>query len=301
MKIESNNRKNKIIWWIWTWVMWESMAKHILKSWYELYVYNRTESKTKELVSMWAIFCNNIVDLVSKSDIIISIIWDPKSVEDLFLWEDWIINKWRKGQIFIDMTTTKPSLSKIIFEKCLEKWIKFLDSPVSWWDIWARNGTLAIMVWWEEEVFNDNLELLNLMWTNVVYEWMAWAGQSTKMCNQIAIAWTLIWMCESLVYWIKVWLDLEKVMKVISTWAGGSWSIENLSPRIIRWELDTWFYVKHFVKDMKIALEEAKNMDLELPWLKLVNELYSSLVAQWWENLWTQWLIKVLKWMNNIE
>lgn len=286
--------------WIGTWVMWNAMVQHLITDWYEVSVYNRTKSKTDNLVELWARHIDTIPELSANCDIIISIIWDPKNVEDTYFWDDWILNNAKQGSILIDMTTTKPSLAIRIYEQAKEKCISSIDAPVSGWDVWAQSWTLSIMAWWDVDTFTSVSKIFSLMWKTITYTWEAWSGQHTKMANQISIAGNTIALCESLVYAEKSGLDLQKTIEVVSGWAAWNWWWNNLAPRILRWELDTCFFVKHFVKDMKIALEECKRMDIELPWLKLASELYDNLMQQWEWDLGTQALIKVIKRMNNI-
>lgn len=285
--------------WIGTGVMGKSMAQHLLKAGNTLFVYNRSIEKTQELVSQWAEVASPEM-MAQNCDIVFTIIGTPDDVRDMYLWQNWLIAHGKKWQIFVDMTTTEPSLVLEIGKSCEEKGIEFLDAPVSGGDVWARNATLAIMVWWKQEIYDRVLPFFQLLWKNIVLEWNVWAWQHTKMCNQIAIAGSMIGMCESLLYAQKAWLDEQKVIDIISKWAAGSWSLDNLAPRILRWEFDTWFYVKHFVKDMGIALQEARSMKAVLPWLALVHQLYISIIAEGGENLWTQSLIKVLRKLNNI-
>lgn len=292
--------KNKTIWWIWTWIMWEAMASNLIKDWYKLNVYNRTKAKTDELVKAWAIYIDNIAEITKKSDIIISIIWNPKSVLEVYFWKNWIIENITENKIIIDMTSTTPTLAKRIYLEAKEKWAEALDAPVSGWDIWAKWWTLAIMVWWEKETFERVMPIFEILWKNIVYEWIAWNGQHTKVANQIWMAWNLIWVCEAMIYAEKADLDIENVIKIVSSWAAWNWAWNNLAPKILDWELDTVFFVKHFTKDLKLALLECDNMNLALPWLALINELYKSLRAYDWDNLWTQALITVLRRMNNM-
>jgi len=291
----------KKIGWIWLWVMWNPMANNLLKEWYELYVYNRDKSKAENLVKDGAFLCSSVSELVKKVDIVFTIIWDPKSVENMYFWNDWILENINSWKVVVDMTTTKPSLAFDIYNKAKEKGVFSLDAPVSGWDVWAINWSLSIMVWWDEEKFNELLDIFNILWKTVVYCWEASKGQHTKMANQVSIAWNTIALCESLVYAEKAWLDIENTIKVVSSWAWWSWGWTNLAPRINRWELDTCFFIKHFVKDMRIILEECQNMNISLPWLSLVHQFYTSLIAKWDEWLWTQALIKFLRGINNMK
>ncbi len=290
----------KKIGWIGTGVMGHAMVQHIIKAWYEVHVFNRTRSKTDDLVALWAHYHDTIKSIASSVDILFSIIWNPQSVRETYFWEEGIIENSKSGNVLVDMTTTEPTLAKEIFEKAGERGIQTLDAPVSGWDIWAINGQLSIMVGWEENIFKEVLPLFELMGKTIIHCGTAGAGQHTKMANQIGIAGNTIALCEALVYAEKSWLDIEKTIEVVSGWAAGSWGWQNLAPRITRGELDTCFFVKHFVKDMKIALDECEAMDIKLPGLSLVYSLYQELIKSWEENLWTQALIKVIKKMNNM-
>lgn len=287
----------KKIWWIGTGVMWNSMVQHIIKSWdYEVFVWNRTKEKTDNLVEMGATYIKTIGELAQKCDIVFSIIGDPQNVWDTYFWEQGILNNIASETILVDMTTTKPSLAKDIYKTHN----KFLDAPVSGGDVGAQNGTLSIMVWGEEKIYNEIFPLFSLMGNSITYTGEAGNWQHTKMANQISIAGNTIALCESLVYAEKAGLDLEKTIQVVSNGAAWSWGWKNLWPRILRNELDTCFFVKHFVKDMKIALEECQNMQIALPGLALVHQLYMSLVAYNKQDLWTQALIKVIRGINNM-
>lgn len=286
--------------WIGTWVMWNAMVQHLITNQYDVSVYNRTKSKTDNLVELGAKYIDNIAELSTNSDIIISIIWDPKNVEDTYFWNDWILANAKQGSILIDMTTTKPSLAIRIYDEAKQKWISSVDAPVSGWDVWAQSWTLSIMAWWDLDTFTSVSKIFALMWKTITYTWEAWSGQHTKMANQISIAGNTIALCESLVYAEQSGLDLQNTIEVISGWAAWNWGWNNLAQRIVRGELDTCFFVKHFVKDMKIALEECERMNLELPWLRLVSKLYENLIKHWEWDLGTQALIKVIKRMNNI-
>lgn len=293
--------KNKTIWWIGTGLMWEAMAYNLIKAWYTLNVYNRTEEKTKRLVSEWAKYYDSIKEITKDSDVIFTIVWNPVSVEAVYFGENWILENLDKWKIIVDMTTTKPSLAEEICTRAKAKNVEVLDAPVSGWDMWAKAWTLAIMVGWEQKTFDTIFPLFDVMWSNIVLEWKAWAGQHTKAANQIGIAGNTIGLCEALLYAEKAWLNLEKVSQIVASWAAWSWGWTNLAPRIIAGELDTVFFVKHFKKDLKIVLDECDNMNLTLPGLALANELYKQLKAYKWDNLWTQALITVLRRMNNME
>ena len=207
----------------------------------------------------------------------------------------------KEGSIVVDMTTSEPSLAQEIAEKAKQKGVAALDAPVSGGDVGAREGTLAIMVGGDRALFDEVLPLFQLMGKNIAYQGPAGAGQHTKMCNQILIASTMIGVVESLIYGYKAGLDQNDVINVIGKGAASSWSINNLGPRIVNGNFDPGFFIKHFVKDMGIALDEAKRMKISLPGLALAQQFYLAAMAQGYENLGTHGLYKVIASMNGVD
>jgi|YNPMSStandDraft_2_1061718.scaffolds.fasta_scaffold00021_35 3-hydroxyisobutyrate dehydrogenase len=307
--------------WIGIGVMGKSMAMHFLKNGFNVNVYNRTKEKANTLIEQGANYCENISILVEKSDIIFTMVGFPKDVEEVYFGNDNIISTVEKlyslniknnrsdcelykdsgrNKYIIDMTTTKPSLEIKIYNELKNFNIGFLDAPVSGGDIGARNATLSIMVGGEEKDFNFIKPYFEILGKNIVYQGKVGQGQNTKMCNQIVIAGTMIGVCESLLYAYKQGLNIENVLMSISKGAAGCWTLDNLAPRILKGDFNPGFYVEHFVKDMEIALEEASRINLSLPGLSLVHQLYVALKAQGEGKLGTQALYNALKKLNNI-
>jgi 3-hydroxyisobutyrate dehydrogenase len=283
-----------VIGFIGTGVMGKSMAYHLLEAGYKVLVYNRTPSRTKELVEKGAILKDTIAELSIESDVIITMVGYPRDVEQIYLEEQGILDHAKEGTYLIDMTTSSPILAQEISEEAQKKGLHSLDAPVSGGDIGAREANLTIMVGGEEEDFKIVYPILKLMGSNIVLQGKAGAGQHTKMCNQIAIASNMIGVCEAMVYAEEAGLDPETVLKSIEAGAAGSWSLSNLAPRMINGDFNPGFYIKHFIKDMKIALECAKEMDLDTPGLKLAKSLYEELENKSEENSGTQALFKLL-------
>lgn len=286
--------------WVGTGVMGKSMCAHILKAGYHISVYNRTKEKAKELIEGGAQWCSNPKEVAEICDIVFTIVGFPQDVEEVYLGENGILKGIREGSIIVDMTTSEPSLAQKIYNEAKKKNVNSIDAPVSGGDVGAREGTLAIMAGGDKEVYNKVLPLFKLMGKNIAYMGKAGSGQHTKMSNQILIASTMIGVVESLLYAYKANLDLSEVINVIGKGAAGSWSINNLGPRIVEGNFDPGFFIKHFVKDMGIALQEAKRMNLSLPGLSLANQFYISAMALGFENLGTHGLYKVLAKMNGI-
>ncbi|ODA16160.1 oxidoreductase [Geobacillus thermoleovorans] len=273
-------------------VMGKSMARHLLKAGYPLLVYTRTREKAEGLLQEGAVWKETVADLARESDVVITMVGYPHDVEQVYFGEGGILENARPGTYVIDMTTSTPTLAKSIYEAAKQKGIHALDAPVSGGDIGAREGTLTIMVGGDEDVFLACKPILERMGANIILQGRAGAGQHTKMCNQIAIATNMIGVCEAMAYAKRAGLDPLRVLESIAKGAAGSWSLSNLAPRMLSGDFAPGFYVKHFIKDMKIALEEAERMNLPLPGLALAKQLYEELAQAGEENSGTQALYK---------
>lgn len=212
-----------------------------------------------------------------------------------------VINHMRAGTVLVDHTTSSPGLSLRIYEAAKAKGIKSIDAPVSGGDIGARNGTLVTMVGGDKDVVDEALDILKTYSAEVQHMGEAGAGQHTKMANQIMIANTMVGLCEALVYGHKAGLDLHQMILLLNKGAAGSFSLEKLAPRILRRDFEPGFYVEHFIKDLGIALEEARRMKLGLPGLALASQLYQALGAQGFERKGTQALLLALEQMNGVQ
>ena len=244
---------------------------------------------------------SQLLNTAKAADVVFTMVGFPSDVEEVYLGPDGILAGARPGSVVCDMTTSDPSLAKRIFEEAKRRSVASLDAPVSGGDLGAREAKLAIMVGGERETFERVLPLFRTMGENIALMGGPGAGQHTKMCNQVLIAGTMIGVVESLLYAVKAGLGQDAVIDVIGKGAASSWSINNLGKRIVKGDYNPGFYIKHFVKDMGIALQEARRMNLSLPGLALVNQLYISAQALGLENLGTQGLYKALATMNGIQ
>jgi 3-hydroxyisobutyrate dehydrogenase len=284
----------KNIGFIGTGVMGRSMAQNLLKAGYNVSVYTRTKTKAQELLNQGAIWKDSVSDLASTADIIITIVGYPRDVEEVYFGKDGIIENAKQGSYIVDMTTSKPSLAVEIYKKATDKGISALDAPVSGGDIGARSGTLTIMVGGDQEAFDAVLPVFEVMGENIILQGQAGAGQHTKLSNQIAIATNMIGVCEAIVYAKKAGLDPSRVLDSITTGAAGSFSLSKLAPRMIKGDFTPGFYVKHFIKDMTIAIESAEELGLSTPGLALSLELYKELAEKGDSDSGTQALVKLL-------
>ncbi len=275
-----------------TGVMGKSMASHLLAAGYSVRVYNRTQGKTNDLIDKGAVWCGSPKLVASESDVVITMVGFPKDVQSVYLGPEGLIENSRPGTLLIDMTTSSPILAGEIEKEAMIKGLYALDAPVSGGDIGAREARLSIMVGGEKEAVAQAMPIFKVMGKQISHMGKAGMGQHTKMSNQIAIASNMMGVCEALWYAERSGLDVKSVLEAISAGAAGSASLANLGPRILRKDYAPGFYIKHFIKDMKIALDSAEEMKIDLPGLKLSLKLYEELAEKGHENEGTQGLIQ---------
>ncbi|WP_066714635.1 NAD(P)-dependent oxidoreductase [Clostridium sp. Marseille-P299] len=273
-------------------VMGKSMVYNLMKHGFEVSIYARNKEKVEDVINKGAIWCESIAECARDKDAIITIVGYPKDVEEVYFGEAGILNNAKAGAYLIDMTTTSPKLSVRIYEEAKEKGLRALDAPVSGGDVGAMNGTLSIMVGGEEEDFIACQEIFSAMGTTIVYEGKPGNGQHTKMANQIAIAGTIAGVCEAMAYAKRTGLDIQTMLDSISKGAAGSWQMTNNAPRMLKEDFDPGFYIKHMIKDLKIAKEEAETTSLDLGVLKQVLDMYCTLEEAGLGDLGTQALCK---------
>jgi len=276
-----------------TGVMGASMAGHLMRAGYRLRVHNRTRERALGLVEAGAIWCDTPAEVARGAAAVITIVGYPTDVEQVYLGATGLLGAAQPGTVLIDMTTSSPLLAVRIADAAAERGLFALDAPVSGGDIGARDARLTIMVGGQESAFSSAEDLLRVMGPNVVLQGGPGAGQHTKMCNQIAIAANMIGASESLAYARAAGLDPVRVLESISAGSAGSWTLANLVPRMIADDMAPGFYVRHFIKDMGIALDSAREMQLELPGLVLAESLYRQLAEEGGADLGTQALIRL--------
>ncbi|MCK4761608.1 MAG: NAD(P)-dependent oxidoreductase [Candidatus Aminicenantes bacterium] len=287
--------------WIGTGVMGKAMALNLLKEGRHIFAYSRTKEKANELINRGAAWCDTPAEVTKHSKIIFTIVGFPADVEEVMFGSGGLINNAAPGSIIIDMTTSQPSLAKKINEAAQKRSIDTLDAPVSGGDVGAGEGKLAIMVGGAQKAYDKILPLFKILGENIALLGGPGSGQHTKMSNQILIASTMMGTVESLLYAQKAGLDRDSVIDIIGKGAAASWSINNLGRRMVAGNFDPGFFIKHFVKDMGIALEEARKMNLSLPGLALANQFYISAMALGLENMGTQALYNVLEKLNDMQ
>lgn len=266
--------------WIGTGVMGQSMAGHLMAKGFAVTVYNRSRAKAQPLLDRGAAWANSPKQVAQQSDVVFAIVGFPRDVREVFLGQDGALAGSKQGNVLVDMTTSEPSLAMEIYNAAKAKGIYSVDAPVSGGDIGAREARLSIMIGGDAAVVEALQPCWEAMGKTIIHQGAAGAGQHTKVVNQTLIASGMIGVCEALLYAYKAGLDLPTVLQSVAPGAAGSWSLSNLGPRIIANNFDPGFFVEHFIKDMGIALDEAKRMGICLPGLALAHQLYISLKAQ---------------------
>jgi 3-hydroxyisobutyrate dehydrogenase len=300
MAVASVSPDRTRIGWIGTGVMGAHMVGHLMTAGYAATVYNRSKAKTEPLLARGAKWGDTPRQVAEQSDVIFAIVGFPRDVREVFLGQQGALSGAKSGSVLVDMTTSEPSLAQEIYQAAKAKGVSSVDAPVSGGDIGAKNATLSIMVGGDKDVVEALQPLFAAMGKTIVHQGGAGAGQHTKMVNQVLIASNMIGVCEALLYGFKAGLDLPTVLQSVGPGAAGSWSLNNLGPRIMNNNFDPGFFVEHFIKDMGIALSEAKRMGLSLPGLALAEQLYVSVQAKGWGRNGTHALMLALAEMSGV-
>lgn len=289
----------KQIGFIGTGVMGTSIIRNMLKSGLNVNIFNRTKSKTDQLVQEGAIWKNSPKEVVKNSEIIFTMVGFPSDVEMIYFGENGIFDTEFTDKIAVDLTTSTPTLAEKISYEAQKLGGEALDAPVSGGDLGAKNATLTIMVGGSDKAYQALIPIFNIIGKTAELHGSAGKGQHAKMANQIMIAGTMTGMTEMLVYANKAGLNLEKVIETVAGGSAANWSLSNYSQRILKEDYSPGFFVKHFIKDLKIALDEADKMKLNLPATKLAEELYEKLASKGFSEDGTQALIK-LWWSDGV-
>jgi 3-hydroxyisobutyrate dehydrogenase len=276
-----------------TGVMGRSMAGHLLKAGHTLHVHNRTKEKARSLLDAGAHWHDTPGGAAAQAEFVITMVGYPSDVEATYFGADGVLAHARRGALLIDMTTSSPLLARRIADAAAARGLAALDAPVSGGDIGAREARLVIMGGGDEAAFARAQPVFAVMGKTIARLGGPGAGQHCKMANQIAIAAGMLAWCEALTYAQKAGLDPAKVVETIGGGAAGSWSLGNYGPRALCGDFAPGFYVKHFLKDMRIALESAVEMKLDLPGLALAKKLYDEVERRGWQDCGTQVLYRL--------
>lgn len=257
-------------------IMGRPMAKNLLKAGFTVTAYNRSRPSLDDVVAAGAQRAASPREVAEKSDVVITIVTDSPDVESVLLGPDGVIEAARPGLVVIDMSTISPQVTREIAAKLAERGAAMLDAPVSGGEQGAIAGTLAIMVGGDEAVFKECLPILEAMGQRIVHCGPVGMGQTVKLCNQIVVALNNLAMSEALVFAARAGVDLAKMVEVVSSGAASSWALHNLAPKILRRDFSPGFKVGLQQKDLRLALEAARILNVPLPGTALAHQLYTA-------------------------
>lgn len=278
-----------------TGVMGTGIIKNLLRANYEVTVFNRTQAHAQPVIDAGARWASSPAEVAADAPITFSMVGFPQDVSDVYFGEKGILAGAKPGSLVVDMTTSTPTLARKITAAAAEKGVVALDAPVSGGDIGARKGTLTIMVGGDKAALPQLKPLFDIMGSATHRFGGAGAGQHAKMANQIMIAGTMTGLTEMLVYAQAAKLNLNDVLETVGAGSAANWSLTNYGPRILAGDYTPGFFAKHFLKDLRIALDEADKMHLDLPATKTAKQLYEQLVGAGDGNDGTQALVKLYK------
>ncbi|WP_412989209.1 NAD(P)-dependent oxidoreductase [Pediococcus siamensis] len=270
----------KKIGFIGTGVMGTGIIKNMLKAGYPVTVFNRTKAHANEVVAAGATWVDTAQAVAQNSEIVFTMVGFPQDVEEVYFGQTGVFAGTRDQQIVVDMTTSTPTLAKKIATYGQHHNLQVLDAPVSGGDVGAQKGTLTIMVGGDQKAYESLQPIFDVIGQQANYFGPAGAGQHAKMANQIMIAGTMTGMSEMLVYAQAAGLDLPKVLQTLESGGADNWSLENYAPRILKNDYTPGFFAKHFLKDLRIALNEADKLHLNLPATDAARNLYARLVDE---------------------
>lgn len=279
-----------------TGVMGSSMIKNLLNANYDVNVFNRTKEHAQSVLEAGAHWCDTPEDVAKTSSVVITIAGFPQDVEKIYFGEHGLFSGADENTILVDSTTSTPKLDEKIYKEGQKKNIQTLDAPVSGGDVGAQNGNLTIMVGGDKTTFDEVKPVLSVMGSQVKLFGGPGKGQHTKMANQIMIAGTMTGMIEMFEYGKAAGLNLPSMIETVTSGSADNWSLDNYGPRVIAGDFKPGFSAKHFLKDLRIALQGAEEMEIDLPATKLAKQLYEKMVDEYQlGNDGTQGLIKIYK------
>lgn len=257
--------------------MGRSMAGHLIAAGFPLTVTTRTRARAEPLLAAGAQWADTPRQVAEASDVVCSIVGMPSDVEHVHLGPEGTLAATSLPRLVIDLTTSSPALARRIAAAAAAKGVGALDAPVSGGDLGARNATLSIMCGGSAQDFAAAEPVLAKLGKTIVLQGGPGAGQHTKMVNQLLIAGTMLGLAEGLAYAKQAGLDPNTVLTSVGGGAAASWSLAHLAPRVLKGDFAPGFFIAHFVKDLRIAIDEARAMGLDLPALRTAEATYARL------------------------
>ena len=270
------------------------MAGHLLAAGHSVTVNTRSKARADELLKKGAKWAESPAKAAAGADVVFICVPDTPDVESVVLGTNGVISSARAGSVVVDHSTISPAATRKMSTALSSRGVLMLDAPVSGGDVGAKNATLSIMVGGDPKAFDRVKPLFAHMGKTITYCGPSGAGQLTKLVNQILVSVTNLAVSEALNFARSNKLDEAKTLAAVSGGAAGSWQLTNLGPRMIAGDFAPGFMIKLQNKDLRLALEAAKEAGLNLAALNLVHELFDKGMKQGRGNEGTQALFAIV-------
>ncbi len=280
-------------------LMGKSIARNILKAGFPVVVHNRSRGAVDELVAEGAKAATSPAEIASQVDVVFTNLPDSPDVENVALGQQGIIAGAHPGLIFVDNSTIKPAVSRLIADRLGQKGVLCLDAPVSGGDIGARNATLAIMIGGPAEALEKVRPVLEAMGKTITHVGDSGAGQIAKAANQIMVAAQMVAMGELLIFARKAGADPQRVVEAIKGGAAQCWTLDVKPPRLFAGNRAPGFKAYMQSKDMTIILETARQYGIPLPSAALHAQLYQAMLQMGLGDLDNSAVIEVIEKLAN--
>lgn len=271
------------------------MAGHVSQAGHEVVVYNRTTSKAQAWLNTYqGSVCVEPIDAAKTADIVLTCVGNDDDLRQLYLGEQGALAGAQPGTLFVDHTTASAEVARELAVAAKQKGCSFIDAPVSGGQAGAENGVLTVMIGGAQADIDRALPVMECYSKACTRMGDVGAGQLTKMVNQVLVGGILTGLSEGIRFAEKAGLDIPTLVETLKYGAAGSWQLENRGENMAQDKFDYGFAIEWMCKDLGIALEQAKQMGLKLPYTEVINADYHELVKQGYGRCDTSVLIKVL-------
>ncbi|MEZ4502085.1 MAG: NAD(P)-binding domain-containing protein [Dehalococcoidia bacterium] len=282
-------------------IMGAPMVRNLLQAGFEVVAFNRSAARLGAAVEAGAERGESAADVASRSDIVITCVTASADVETVVLGEGGVAAGIRTGSVFIDMSTIAPAVSRHVAEVLGAKGVECLDAPISGGEQGAMAGTLSIMVGGPASALERARPALEAMGRTITHCGPEGAGQTVKLCNQIAVVLNNLAMAEALVFCARSGVDPAVMLEAITQGAAGSWQLSNLGPKVVARDFAPGFKVSLQQKDLRLALEAADQLQVPLPGTSLVHQLFAAVERAEGGDIGTQALVRSIEALAGIE
>ena len=263
-------------------IMGLPMAKNLIDAGYDVIGNNRSQEPVQELEDYGGDSADTPAAVAEGSDVVLLCLPDSPDVQKVVLGNEEepnpVIDGLSSGMTLIDHSTISPTVTEEIAAELADDGVDMLDAPISGGEEGAIEGTLSIMIGGDEDAFDAQMDILEVMGETVTHCGPSGAGQTTKAANQIVVAAQMVGVSEALVFAGNAGADLEAVVDAISGGAAGCWTLDNRAPNMIQGIFEPGFFAEYQYKDLRIATDAGEAFGAPMPQTELAHELYKTMV-----------------------